>query len=93
MGGRRVIVVGAGIGGLAAAVDLAASGFDVTVLERGAAPGGKMRELDAGGAAIDSGPTVFTMRQVFDELFAAAGTSVDDELRLERADRLARHAC
>ena len=92
MAGRRVIVIGAGIGGLAAAVDLAASGFDVTVLERGKAPGGKMRELDAGGAAIDSGPTVFTMRQVFDELFAAAGTTIQDELPLERAARLARHA-
>ena len=92
MAGRRVIIVGAGIGGLSAAVDLAASGFDVTVLEAGAVPGGKMRELDAGGVAIDSGPTVFTMRRVFDELFAAAGTRVEDELPLERAERLARHA-
>jgi 1-hydroxycarotenoid 3,4-desaturase len=51
-----------------------------------------MRELDAGGVAIDSGPTVFTMRRVFDELFAAAGTCADDEVSLERAERLARHA-
>lgn len=92
MGNRRVIVIGAGIGGLAAAVDLAASGVDVTVLEKAAAPGGKMRELNVGGVAIDSGPTVFTMRGVFDELFATAGTRIEDEISLERAERLARHA-
>lgn len=88
----RVVVIGAGIGGLTAAVDLAARGCDVTLLERGSVPGGKMRELRAGEAAIDSGPTVFTMRRVFDELFEAAGTDLDSELKLARADRLARHA-
>jgi 1-hydroxycarotenoid 3,4-desaturase len=88
----RIAVIGAGIGGLAAAVELAAKGCDVTVLERGSVPGGKMRELCAGDAAIDSGPTVFTMRWVFDELFRSAGTNLDDELSLARADLLARHA-
>ncbi len=92
MAGRRVIIIGAGIGGLAAAVDLAAGGFDVTVVDQGDAPGGRMRELEAGGVAIDSGPTVFTMRQVFDELFETAGSRLDAELSLERAERLARHA-
>jgi 1-hydroxycarotenoid 3,4-desaturase len=88
---RRVVVVGAGIGGLAAAIDLAASGYAVTVLERGPEPGGKMRELVANGTGIDSGPTVFTMRWVFDALLEAAGTRLEDEVSLARADRLARH--
>ncbi len=87
----RVVVVGAGIGGLSAAVDLAASGLDVTLFERAAVPGGKMRELAAGGAAIDSGPTVFTMRWVFERLYARAGTSLGDELTLHPAATLARH--
>ena len=88
----RVIVVGAGAGGLAAALDLAARGVDVMVLERAQQPGGKMRQVEVGGASMDAGPTVFTMRWVFDELLAHAGTQLDDQLRLTRAEVLARHA-
>ena len=88
---RHVVVIGAGIAGLSAAVDLASSGYKVTVLERGPEAGGKMRELVADGKGIDSGPTVFTMRWVFDALFESAGTQMEDEVTLERADRLARH--
>ena len=88
----RVAVVGAGIAGLVAAADLAREGFEVVVLERGAAPGGKMRELTVGGRAMDAGPTVFTLRSVFDELYADAGRSFDDELKLIPANVLARHA-
>ncbi|HKL63723.1 MAG TPA: FAD-dependent oxidoreductase, partial [Woeseiaceae bacterium] len=81
MGARpRVVVIGAGMGGLAAALELASAGAAVTVLERHGVPGGKMREVRVGGTGIDSGPTVFTMRRVFDELFAAAGQRLDDHL-------------
>jgi len=88
----RVVVIGAGVGGLAAAAMLSARGREVIVVERQAAPGGKMRETSFGGARIDAGPTVFTLREVFEELFAAAGASLDDRLRLRRAQTLARHA-
>jgi 1-hydroxycarotenoid 3,4-desaturase len=87
-----VIVVGAGAGGLAAAVDLARRGARVTVLEAAATVGGKMRQVVAGGAAMDAGPTVFTMRWVFESLFADAGACLEDALRLHKADVLARHA-
>jgi 1-hydroxycarotenoid 3,4-desaturase len=86
------VVVGAGMGGLAAAADLARRGARVTVLERAAAPGGKMRHVQAGGAAIDGGPTVFTMRWIFAGLFEDAGRRLEDALTLHRADILARHA-
>ncbi len=89
---QRIIIVGAGIGGLAAAAELAAQGFEVTVLERAAAPGGKMRRLMVGGVPLDAGPTVFTMRWVFEEIFARAGTALADWLTLRPASTLARHA-
>ncbi|MFN9807724.1 MAG: FAD-dependent oxidoreductase, partial [Betaproteobacteria bacterium] len=79
---HRVIVVGAGVGGLVSALLLASRGLQVTLLERADGPGGKMRAVDAGGLPVDSGPTVFTMRWIFDQIFAAAGTSVDAELSL-----------
>jgi 1-hydroxycarotenoid 3,4-desaturase len=88
----RVAVIGAGIGGLTAALTLAARGAEVTVLERAAAPGGKMRTVNVGGASLDAGPTVFTMRWVFDEIFSAAGTSLDAHIKLQPVTTLARHA-
>ncbi len=88
----HVIVIGAGIGGLSAALLLAAQGVAVTVLERAAAPGGKMREVTVAGRAMDAGPTVFTMRWVFEELFAAAGALLEARLDLRPAETLARHA-
>jgi 1-hydroxycarotenoid 3,4-desaturase len=89
---ERVVVVGAGIGGLSAALELAACGLDVTVLERGREPGGKIREVEVSGQPVDSGPTVLTMRWVFDELFAAAGECLDAHITLHKAEILARHA-
>jgi 1-hydroxycarotenoid 3,4-desaturase len=88
----RIIVIGAGMGGLAAAIDLARRGAEVRVLERATAPGGRMREVMVGGAPIDAGPTVFTMRWVFEALFEDAGTTLEDHLDLQPAEILARHA-
>ena len=89
---HRVVVVGAGIGGLMAALQLALRGLDVTLVETGEAPGGKMRALTVDGAAIDAGPTVFTMRWVFDQILADAGVALDDLVRLTPLEVLARHA-
>ena len=89
---RRVVIVGAGMGGLAAAVALSARGLQATVLEAAQRPGGKMREVEAAGLAIDAGPTVLTMRWAFDELFDDAGASLADRVGLRRVERLARHA-
>lgn len=87
-----MLVIGAGVGGLAAAIDLARAGLEVTVLERAATPGGKLRRVPAGAALVDSGPTVFTMRWVFEELFDDAGDSLTARLRLTPLSVLARHA-
>ena len=88
----RVLVIGAGVGGLACAIDLAASGCAVTVLERAPVAGGKLRTVAVGGLQVDAGPTVLTMRWVFDELFAVAGRRLEDSVRLEASEVLARHA-
>jgi 1-hydroxycarotenoid 3,4-desaturase len=87
-----VVVVGAGMGGLAAAIDLARRGARVTVVDKQPAPGGKMRHVMVDGVGIDGGPTVFTMRWIFDGLLEAAGTSLEAELTIVKAEVLARHA-
>jgi 1-hydroxycarotenoid 3,4-desaturase len=92
MARETVVVIGAGMGGLACAIDLAKAGLDVIVLERAPRPGGKMREVEVGGTRIDSGPTVFTMRWVFDALFEAAESTLERHITLRPLDILARHA-
>ncbi len=88
----RVVVVGSGMAGLVAAVDLAARGLDVQVVERAESPGGKIRRLRVGSRGVDAGPTVLTLRSVFDELFYDAGASLEQALKLEPVEVLARHA-
>lgn len=88
----RVVVVGAGIGGMVAALELAARGEQVTVLEKSPVPGGKLRETRVGQARLDTGPTVLTMRWVFEEIFANAGAHLESRLALRPLDVLARHA-
>ena len=88
----RIVIIGAGIGGLAAALSLAAKGEEVLVIERQQAPGGKMRRLAVAGRGIDGGPTVFTMRWVLEQLFDEAGATLSDHVTLEPLTTLARHA-
>lgn len=73
----RVVVVGAGMGGLAASIALARDGFAVTVVEKEASPGGKMRRVEVGDSRLDAGPTVLTMPWVFRGLFEASGVDFD----------------
>ena len=89
--GRTVVVVGAGIGGLAGALHLSALGAEVTVVEAAAGPGGKIRTVPSVAGPVDAGPTVLTLRPVFAALFAAAGARLEDHLRLEPLEIIARH--
>lgn len=89
---RRVVVIGAGVGGLVAAVELAGQGREVVVVERAGAPGGKIGEAELeSGARVSTGPMLLTLRDVFDEVFARAGASLGDEVPMRRVDTLGRH--
>ena len=90
--GRRVVIIGAGIGGLACAARLAGAGHDVTVVEKERWAGGKARRVLVDGQEIDAGPTVFTLRDVFDEIFRSGGCELDDYVDIRPANVLARHA-
>lgn len=88
----RAVVIGAGMGGMACALSLASRGLEVTLIEAADSPGGKMRPLNVGGADIDSGPTVFTMRWVFEQLFAECGANFGERVACAPLGILARHA-
>ncbi len=78
----RVVVVGAGLGGLACALHLAAAGRQVTVVERESVPGGRAGRLSLGGYEFDTGPTVLTMPSLIEEPLAAVGEKLSDWLEL-----------
>lgn len=82
----HVVVVGAGLSGLAAACHLLGRGHRVTVLEASDRPGGRAGALQADGFTFDTGPVVLTMRGLLARVFAAAGTRLEDHLRLIRID-------
>ncbi|MGW5986086.1 phytoene desaturase [Streptomyces anulatus] len=80
----HVVVVGAGLAGLAAALHLQGAGRRVTVVEREGVPGGRAGLLESGGFRIDTGPTVLTMPDLVEEAFAAVGERMTDRLELIR---------
>jgi phytoene desaturase len=79
---HRVVVVGAGLAGLSAALHLAGRGRTVTVVERGEHPGGRVGRLDVNGYHLDTGPTVLTMPDIIEDAFAAVGESLSERLDL-----------
>ncbi len=79
----RVVIVGAGLAGLSAALQLAGRGRAVTVVERGEHPGGRVGRADIVGYRIDTGPTVLTMPDIIDDAFAAVGRSLAECLPLD----------
>lgn len=82
----RVVVVGAGLGGLACALHLAGAGHEVTVVERELVPGGRAGRIVSGGFEFDTGPTVLTMPELIAEALGAVGEELDDWLTLTRLD-------
>ena len=82
----HVVVVGAGLSGLSAALHLAGQGRAVTVVERYGFPGGRVGQADIRGYKIDTGATVLTMPDIIEEAFGAVGASMADYLELMPSD-------
>jgi phytoene desaturase len=82
----KIAVIGAGLGGLAAALRLQGAGHDVVVLEGRERPGGRAYQLRDGGFTWDTGPSLITMPWVLEEAFAAGGLDLHAEVALERLD-------
>ncbi|HEX5795269.1 MAG TPA: phytoene desaturase family protein, partial [Geminicoccaceae bacterium] len=87
---QRVVVVGAGPGGLAVAMLLARAGAEVTVVERQARVGGRSANLEVDGFRFDRGPTFFLYPRILEEIFAACGRSLREEVDLIRLEPMYR---
>lgn len=77
-------IIGAGIAGIAAAIRLANKGYDVTVYEANAYPGGKLSEIRSDGFRFDAGPSLFTLPELVEELFTLSGEKTEDHFRYLR---------
>ena len=80
---KSVVVVGAGLGGLSAAISLRAEGFDVRIVEKNAKIGGKLNFLEKEGFGFDLGPSIFTLPQIFHDLFDRAGKKMEDYVEIQ----------
>lgn len=83
---RKVVVIGAGLGGLSAAISLASEGFQVELLEKNDKVGGKLNILSKDGFTFDLGPSILTMPHVFEALFSRAGKRMADYVSIETVE-------
>jgi diapolycopene oxygenase len=81
-----VVIIGAGIGGMSAAIQLARNGFAVTLLEKNYHLGGKLNIIETQGFRFDLGPSIFTLPQFFLPLFEESGKRLEDYISLQRVD-------
>ncbi|MCF8316592.1 MAG: phytoene desaturase [Ignavibacteriales bacterium] len=91
MAAKKIAVIGAGLGGLAAAARLASSGHDVTIYESASKPGGKASEIRSDNFRFDAGPSLLTMPFVLEELFDSCDENINDYLRLSKLEVICRY--
>ena len=82
----RVVVIGGGVGGMAAAARLAVKGHDVTLLEQGERYGGKLARYERDGFVFDTGPSLFTLPAVYRDLFLKTGKALEDSVDVQPLD-------
>lgn len=88
---KKVIIIGGGLGGLSCAISLAANGNQVTIVEKEATLGGKLKRIEEDGYTFDLGPSTITMLSAFEEVFQQAGRKIDDYLHFYRINNMTRH--
>ena len=87
----KIAVIGSGIGGLATACRLASKGHEVNVFEKNASPGGKISEINMGGYRFDTGPSLFTLPELVEELYTAAGEKVPPTFGYKKLEVLCKY--
>ena len=87
----QVGIIGAGVAGLASAIRMANRGYEVTVFEANAYPGGKLSEISNIGFRFDAGPSLFTMPQFVEELIEQSGKRIEDYFEYEEMDEVCRY--
>ncbi len=83
---KKVIVIGGGLGGLSAAISLAQSHYDVTLLEQNMHIGGKLNRLEMEGFGFDLGPSILTMPHIFERLFSSSGKDMKDYITIQKVE-------
>ena len=83
---KKVIIIGAGIAGIASSIRLRAKGFDVKVFESNSYPGGKISSFNLGDYRFDAGPSLFTMPHFVDELFDLFSENSKDHFLYKKKD-------
>ncbi len=87
---KQAVVIGAGVGGLSAAIYLRLQGHDVLVLEAGEVAGGKAASIQVDEFRLDPGPSIIILPRIYERLFADAGRKMSDYLVLDRLDPISR---
>ena len=83
---KKVVVIGAGLGGLSAAISLASEGFSVELLEKNDKVGGKLNIMIKDGFTFDLGPSILTMPHIFEALFTRVGKNMADYVGIEKVE-------
>lgn len=83
---EKVVIIGAGMGGLATALRLAEQGFEVTICEKQARPGGRSNVLEENGFRMDMGPTILVMKEAFEDTYRAIGEDLNERLDFVQLD-------
>ena len=86
MSRKKIIVIGAGVSGLASAVRLLNEGFEVELYEKNPEVGGRMGVISGNGFSFDLGPTILMMPQIYNEVFSSCGRNPADYIQMERLD-------
>ena len=88
---KKICVIGAGLGGLSAAIRLSNKGFEVDLYEQNTTPGGKAGEIKGQGYRFDTGPSLLTMPQVIKDLFEECNENIVDYLTINKLDIICKY--